>query len=468
LGFSIHFTRLNSPTSHFFKLDQRKHSASPACGWLGLIFLICYGLSGYSIAKVMQKSVCSFFQTNHLHTSRINHLFKEETMLSFKSRYTWMHILIAAIFILTSGCSLAAIASKATQVPQTTSPTSTSMSADTAVPIAQAAAPTAPPPLSSSGQFSTIIRQVVEVVKPAVVQITNEQVDLFNQATIPAGVGSGIIYDDQGHILTNDHVVSGAQQLTVALPDGRSFKGSVVGEDPQTDLAVVQIHGTNLPVAQLGDSSQLQVGDWVVAIGNALALSGGPTVTAGVVSALGRSLAEPGSQLTQGPFLFNLIQTDAPINPGNSGGPLVNLQGQVVGINTLTAGQTGNGVQAEGIGFAIAISTAKPIADQLVQTGSVVHPYMGISYVSLNPAIAAQLGIQQIYGDVVTDVTAGSPAAQAGLQVYDVITAIDNTPLKNESDLAQIVQSHKPGDTLTLTVLRGSKQLTLSLILGKQ
>jgi S1-C subfamily serine protease len=158
-----------------------------------------------------------------------------------------------------------------------------------------------------------------------------------------------VIYDNQGHILTNNHVVEGAQQLLVSLPDKRSFPARLVGVDPQTDLAVVQIRGDNLPVAQLGDSNQLQVGDWVVAIGNALALPGGPTVTQGVVSALGRTVQEPGSssggqpggtqrQSAVGPFLFDVVQTDAPINPGNSGGPLVNLQGQIIGINTLVAG----------------------------------------------------------------------------------------------------------------------------------
>jgi S1-C subfamily serine protease len=243
----------------------------------------------------------------------------------------------------------------------------------------------------------------------------------------------------------------------------------VVGADVQTDLAVVQISGSNLPVAELGDSSKLQVGDWVVAIGNALALPGGPTVTAGVVSALGRTIQEPGGPqgFGQGPFLFDLIQTDAAINPGNSGGPLVNLDGQVVGINTLAAGQSEAGVQAEGIGFAIAISAARPIADQLVATGKVVHPYMGISYVPLNPAIAAQLGTDATEGAVLAQVAPGSPAADAGLQSRDIITAVDGSPLKGESTLPQIIRDHKPGDTLDLTVVRGSGTLHIKLILGE-
>jgi serine protease Do len=325
---------------------------------------------------------------------------------------------------------------------------------------------------STSGDLRTLIRQVAQQVKPAVVQITNEQVqiDQSNQPfTVPAGVGSGVIYDNQGHILTNNHVIEGAQNLTVALPDGSIYPGKVIGADPKTDLAVIQISGNTLPVAQLGDSTQLQVGDWVVAIGNALALQGGPTVSVGVVGALGRTVQEPGSdQNSQGPYLFDVVQTDAPINPGNSGGPLVNLDGQVVGINTLVAGQAEPGVQAQGIGFSIAIGTAKPIADQLVATGRVVHPFMGISYVPLNQALAQQLGITAKTGVVVAEVVSGSPAAAAGLQPKDAITAIDGTALTTESSFAQLLNTHKVGDTVTLTVVRGKQTLQLQATLAEQ
>jgi S1-C subfamily serine protease len=310
---------------------------------------------------------------------------------------------------------------------------------------------------------------VAEQVKPAIVQITNLQVQpgQFVGPAVPSGVGSGVIYDNQGHILTNNHVVAGAQQLQVSLPDRRSFKATVVGTDPQTDLAVVQIQGDNLPVATLGDSSQLQVGDWVVAIGNALALPGGPTVTQGVVSALGRTVQEPGDQPnTSGPFLFNVVQTDAPINPGNSGGALVNLDGQVIGINTLVAGQAEPGVQAQGIGFAIAIATAKPIADQLVSSGHAVHPFLGISYVALTPSLAAQLGTNAQSGIVVGAVMPGSPADTAGIQPRDVITAIDGQQLTDESSLAQTLSQHKPGESVTLTVERGGQQQDVSVTLG--
>jgi S1-C subfamily serine protease len=324
--------------------------------------------------------------------------------------------------------------------------------------------------------FRDAIYQVVEEVKPAVVQVTNEQVGLagFGQSTaIPVGVGSGIVYDAKGYVLTNNHVVEGANKLIVSLPDGRAFPATILGQDPQTDLAVIQIDASDLPVAELGDSGQLAVGDWVVAIGNALALPGGPTVTAGLVSATGRTIQEsPSSNASQqvpgsGPYLFDLIQTDAAINPGNSGGPLVNLDGQVIGLNTLGGGSTGQGMQAQGIGFSIAMSTAKPIADQLVATGKVEHPYLGADYVALNPALAARNNIPVPYGDYITGIASGSPAAKANLQKDDIITQANGQDLTGDSDLALIIHAHKPGDELTLTVRRGSQTMTVTVTLGK-
>ena len=327
-------------------------------------------------------------------------------------------------------------------------------------------------PASTATDLRDAVRQVAQQVRPAIVQITNLQQQqpgvVTSGGAIPSGVGSGVIYDPQGHILTNNHVIAGAQQLQVSLPDRRSFPATLVGADPQSDLAVVQIQADNLPIAPLGDSTQLQVGDWVVAIGNALALPGGPTVTQGVVSALGRTVQEPGNTPnSSGPFLFDAIQTDAPINPGNSGGALVNLDGQVIGINTLVAGQAEPGVQAQGIGFAIAIATARPIADQLVSKGRAVHPYLGIQYGALTPAIAAQLRTSVHNGAVVGSVVPGSPAAAAGLRAGDIITAINGQPLEEESSLAQILGQRLPGDTATLTVVRGGQSQDVSVTLGE-
>jgi serine protease Do len=205
--------------------------------------------------------------------------------------------------------------------------------------------------------------------------------------------------------------------------------------------------------------------------------------TAGVVSALGRTVQEPDSPSPQGgggpgqqpqaqgqapgPFLFDVIQTDAPSNPGNSGGPLLDLEGRLVGINTLVAGQAEPGVQAQGIGFSIAIDTAKPIADQLVASGRIAHPFLGIQYVPINPAIARQLGVQVKDGVVVGQVQPGSPAAAGGVQPRDVITQIDGQALQGDSSLAESVNAHKPGDTITLTILCGNQQLNLRVTLGQ-
>jgi S1-C subfamily serine protease len=315
------------------------------------------------------------------------------------------------------------------------------------------------------------VRQVAEQVRPAVVQITSQQNvsnsinDPFGQGSggpVQTGVGSGVIYDKVGYILTNFHVIDGADTLLISLPDGRSFDGKVVGSDQQTDLAVVKIDpkGADLPLAQLGDSSQLLVGDGVVAIGNALALPGGPTVTSGVVSALNRSVTEPGTQSqspfgasTAGPQLYGMIQTDAAINPGNSGGALVDMYGRVIGINTMVAGQAEPGLQAQGIGFAISINGASKIAEQLVTSGKVNHPFLGVSYQPLTPAIAKQLNLNMTQGSVVVRVVAGSPAAQAGLKTRDVITTIDGQKISDESTLGQIINGHQPGDKVKLEVV---------------
>jgi serine protease Do len=401
-------------------------------------------------------------------------------------------LIVASVLVLSSACAQPSTSSAgAPTAASQGAPTASQGASAAATPSAAASAPQfngsspvaslgvgtayaqAAPASSGGSDFSTAIRQVAQQVRPAVVQITNlqQQQNPFVGATgvtVPAGVGSGVIYDNQGHILTNNHVIAGSQQLQVSLSDKRSFNATLVGADPQDDLAVVQIQGDNLPVAQLGDSSQLQVGDWVVAIGNALALPGGPTVTQGVVSALGRTVQEPGdTPNSNGPFLFNAVQTDAPINPGNSGGALVNLQGQVIGINTLVAGQAEPGVQAQGIGFAIAIATAKPIADQLVSSGHAVHAFIGISYGPLTPGLARQLGVTAQTGEVIGAVAPGSPAQQAGLRPGDVITAIAGQQIADESTLPEVLSQRQPGDQITLTVARGGQQQDVQITLAQ-
>ena len=335
-----------------------------------------------------------------------------------------------------------------------------------------------------SSQTAFGVDAIVNVAKkdtPGVVQITNEQVQLgsLNQQAVPTGVGTGVVLDAQGHILTNDHVVRGAQKLVVSLASGsKEYPAKLIGGDARSDLAVIQVSGANLPALELGDSSKLQVGQWVVAIGNALALPGGPTTTVGVVSAVGRTVQEPapnsqGGQGGQGasaggPFLFDAIQTSAPINPGNSGGPLVDLDGRVVGINTLGAGMAEPGVQAEGIGFAIAINTAKKIAGDLIANGKVVYAFLGVGTTDNTPALAAQYGLPDTPGAAVFSVSQGSPAAQAGIKRGDVITAIGSTKITGTSDVQQALSSQKPGDKVTVqwvqsgTNQKVSKEVTLA------
>jgi S1-C subfamily serine protease len=327
-------------------------------------------------------------------------------------------------------------------------------------------------PAPASGPLS--VREVAERVKPAVVQIVTDQGTARDPTSgrrgRATGIGSGAIVDTAGRILTNYHVVANAQNTAVALPDGRTFDARLVGTDADTDLAVIQISGDNLPVAPLGDSDQLAVGDGLVAIGNALGLPGGPTVTAGVVSAMGRTVQEPSDNNADEPgaVLYDVIQTDAAINPGNSGGPLVNMYGQVVGINTMVAALAEPGVPAQGIGFAIAINTAKPIADQLVSTGRAIHPYLGIQYQWAGGASARQLRGESKRGVLVQRVVNGSPAAKAGLQRGDLITQVNGQPLNEESLLSKEIQKRRPGDSIQLTFERDSAERTVSVTLAEK
>lgn len=340
---------------------------------------------------------------------------------------------------------------------------------------AQAAATNTPPaapqttaksgtqtPSQPSENLEQAVSTVAAEVRPAVVFIGIEQ-DAQNFGTPQlVGNGSGTIIDAQGHILTNNHVVENADALQVTLPDGRTFDATVVGRDPVTDLAVIQIHGDNLPTIPLGDSDALQLGEFVVAIGNALGLNGGPSVTFGVVSAKDRTIIEENGEAISG-----LLQTDAAVNPGNSGGPLVNLRGELVGINTAVPGVTVEGFQPSGISFAIAVNEAKPILQDLLTQGRVIRPYLGVVPVTITPALQAQLGLSVDKGVILAGVSPGSPAAQQGLQQGDIITQADGNSITSETDLRRLIQQHKVGDTMTLTILRKSQsqpiQVTVKL-----
>ena len=297
---------------------------------------------------------------------------------------------------------------------------------------------------------------MVRRAMPAVVSITTRQIerDQFNQPVPTRGLGSGFIFDRRGYILTNNHVVEGAEQIKVTLPDERAFRGTLVGADAFTDLAVLKIEGKNLPVVPLGESARLAVGETVVAIGSPLWIEGGPTVTSGVVSALGRSMEEEGL-----PILHNLIQTDAAINPGNSGGPLLNLAGRVVGINAAIVRS------AHGIGFAIAIDTAKPVVKELIAKGRIVRASLDLVAVSLTPGVAYANDLPMERGALVTRVEDGGAAAAAGIEAGDVITSIERQPVKDLHHFHEALFRHRPGETVDVTVWRNGQRLTLRPVL---
>jgi len=299
---------------------------------------------------------------------------------------------------------------------------------------------------------------IVKVAQESVVSIQTEGIvsDIFLQPVPQRGAGSGVIIDPKGYIVTNNHVVEGATQVKVMLNDGRSFDAIKVNRDPATDLAVIQIDGANLPVAKLGRSDNLRVGDWVIAIGNALALEGGATVTVGIVSHTKRTIQEQ-----NGVTLYNLIQTDAAINPGNSGGPLLNVAGEVVGINTAIAGE------AQNIGFAIAITPSMPVIEQLITTGRVVRAFLGVSMVDVSSSLIARYNLTVKQGALITAVTRGTPADKAGLQRGDVVIAFDGRKITKAEQVVEIIRSRKPGDTVDITYVRGASEFKTQVTLAE-
>ncbi len=316
---------------------------------------------------------------------------------------------------------------------------------------------------------SSAITRAAEKVSPAIVTIAvsgagGDPNDPF--FSIPqSGVGSGVIFDANGWIITNKHVAEGAQKLTVTLEDGRVFDGTVYGIDTLTDLAIVKVEATGLPTAPIGDSSTAKVGQLAIAIGSPLGTYTN-SVTSGIVSAFGRTI-----QVQDGTVIRNLIQTDAAINPGNSGGGLLDSAGNVIGINTAVA-QT-----AEGIGFAIPINIARPIMQQALAGQKLARPWIGVFYLAITPAIAetnklpvtkgAWLNAQDAAtGQKKDPIVADSPAAAAGLRDGDIITAVDGTAIDAGSPLDDILTQYAPGRTVALDVLRDGQKLSLTLTLG--
>ncbi len=267
------------------------------------------------------------------------------------------------------------------------------------------------------------------------------------------GAGTGFIIDDEGHILTNHHVIEGAERIAVKLSDGRSLRADVIGSDPETDIALIRVQTeVKLPHATLGDSDELRVGEWVCAIGNPLAYE--HTVTVGVVSFIGRKLFDMN--------LDNYIQTDAAINFGNSGGPLINARGEVVGINSAISRQ------ASSIGFAVPINQAKMILPQLKEKGVVSRGYIGVALRDVDPDLQASLKLPSAIGALVQDVTAGSPAERAGLRPYDLITAVDNRDIATNNGLVREIAAREPGSTARLEVMRDGRVRELTVKLAER
>ena len=268
------------------------------------------------------------------------------------------------------------------------------------------------------------------------------------------GVGSGVVLDSKGHILTNYHVVDGADRIVVTLTDGKVLSGTVVGGDEETDIAVVKVEGANLPPAEFRDENGVKVGQPVLAIGNPLGMPGGPTVTSGIVSSLSRSLQMyPGGGM-------KVIQTDAAVNPGSSGGPLVDLEGKVLGITTAVM------THAEGIGFAVPSKVALDIARQIIEHGQVMRPWLGISGFDANSRPAYYYGMWAPSGVFIADVTPGSPADKAGIQVGDNLQTIDGKPLAGLGDLLEALRSRKVGDSAVLEIGRQGASRKVQVALG--
>jgi S1-C subfamily serine protease len=313
-------------------------------------------------------------------------------------------------------------------------------------------------PINEEILINAIEKVSKQVVNIASVRMITDQ--LFRVFPIE-GVGSGIIIDNQGHVLTNYHVVEHARRLKITLHDGKTFNAKVIGTDKLTDLAVLKIenHDNNaidsIPSAELGDSDNLKVGQLVIAVGNPFGLTGGPTVTTGIISSLNRNI-----EFEDG--ILELVQTDAAINPGNSGGPLVNINGEVIAINTAKI------PYAHGIGFAVPVNTAKTILHELIQYGKVNRPWLGISTINITNRIARYYRLPTNEGALVVKVEEYSPAADAGIRPGDIIEEIDEKMIKEITELSSRIKKKKANENTLLSVNRYGRRFNISVTLENQ
>lgn len=372
-------------------------------------------------------------------------------MKATKLRYLIIALIIILVLSLGSSCVL---------LPST----DTSSPADSA-PVTSTVTPInpnwTPPAVESEAPTLSSIADVVALVRPSVVAINTEYVtyDMFHQPYEEQGAASGWIIDgENGYIVTNNHVVEGANSVTVTLADGRTFPAQTIRTDWLSDLAIIKINARDLPAAKVGDSDTLRVGDWVVAIGNSLGM--GISATKGIVSAQDVSLS-----VSEGQTLDDLIQTDAAINPGNSGGPLVNMAGQVIGITSIKVAQVG----VEGMGYAISINTATPIIQQLVWPGYVVRPWLGVEagLYTVNQYVVFRYNLAVDKGAFVTKVIVPSPAADAGIQAGDVITEFAGEEITSADDLIQAIHASEIGQKVEIVFWRGNSRNTTYAILAE-
>ncbi len=310
----------------------------------------------------------------------------------------------------------------------------------------------------------TSITQSVQKVGPTVVTVVGTipgQLTIFGPTGDQTVSGTGFFITNDGYIITNNHVVEGTQEVEIILSDGTQQTADFVGSDPYSDIAVLKAEGNVPAVAALGNSDALDPGESVIAIGSPLG-DFKNTVTVGVVSATGRSI-----DTGQGYSIENLIQTDAAINQGNSGGPLVNLAGEVIGVNTLVVRQSPTGSVAEGLGFAIPINTAQAIAQQIIEQGYFARPYMGVSFQPINPEIAARYDLPAEWGVFISNVEPGSPASEAGIQEGDIIIRVGDITLDETHSYVNALFSYQPGDRIPLGVMRNGQETELQITLGE-
>ena len=312
--------------------------------------------------------------------------------------------------------------------------------------------------------IETTITDAVQKIAPAVVTVVGTipgQMTIFGNQGDATVSGSGFFISNDGYILTNNHVVEGTNAVTVIRSDGSKLSAKIVGTDPYADVAVLKTEAKSVTAVELGNSDILKSGETLIAIGSPLG-DFKNTVTVGVVSATGRSI-----DTGNGYQMENLIQTDAAINQGNSGGPLVNLAGEVIGMNTLVVRNSGSGSVAEGLGFAIPINTARATADQIIQKGYFARPYLGIKWQAVNPDIAAMYNLPVQWGVYITDVLSGTPAEQAGLKQGDIITGIGTVTLDETHSYINSLFQQNPGDHVTITIMRDSKNMQIDVVLGE-